>query len=178
MARLDDLIEEYRSDGRDEDAGELEKLRGSTLRQKAARADELEKKVVELEAKAKELEYRPARDAAFRDYGIDVEALSKAERKILESYDGELNAEAISNLVEEYELPTSSEEGDGNEQPAAERVAQAARSSETGRGKKAPTVSPADISAWPMEKKLGFADAHPEAWEALKRGETVTGIAV
>lgn len=178
MARLDDLIEEYRQDGREEDAAELEQLRGSTLRQKAAQADRLQKEIDSLRSENESLKRGPAAKAAFEDYGIDLESLSKAERRILESYDGELTEQAIGNLVEEYELPTVSSEEAGDEQPAAAQVAQAARSSETGRGKKAPVVKPEDISGMSMEQKLGFADKHPEAWEALKRGETVTGITV
>lgn len=174
MARLDDLIEEYRTDGRDDDAEELEKLRGSTLRQKASRTEALEKELADLKSENESLKRGPEARKAFEDYGIDLENLSKAEQKVLEAYDGDLTAEAISKVVEEYELPTTSEDAGGDEKPAAERVAQAARNSESGRGKKAPTLAPSEVSEWSMEKRVGFADAHPEAWEALKRGETVT----
>jgi hypothetical protein len=178
MARLDDLIEELRSDGREDDAQELERLSGSQLRQKAQKTDQLEKELEQLKAENAGLKRGPAARKAFEDYGVDLSGLSKAERKVIESYDGELTEDEIGKLVEEYDLPVvaSSEENDGEEQPAAQRVAQAARSSESGRGKTVPTVSPADVAGWPMEKKLGFADKNPDAWEALKRGESVTGV--
>lgn len=175
MARLDDLIDELREQGREDDAEELEKLSGSQLRKKAGRAEALEKELAEAKAEVESLKRGPAARKAFEDYGVDTSSLSKAERKVLESYDGELTEEAIGQLVEEYDLPVvASDEGDGDAEPAAQRVAQAARSSESGRGKTVPQVKPSDVAEWPMEKKLGFADKNPEAWEALKRGETVT----
>lgn len=176
MARLDEIIDDLRSEGRVEDAEELEKLRGSSLRKKAEAAEKWEREYSELKGKLEKLESIPVREKAFKDYGIDVEGLSKAERKILEGYDGELDAEAIGALVEEYELPVSAQEGETGPETEAQRVTTAARRADQGRGGKAPVLKPEDVAEWSMEKKVGFADANPEAWEALKRGEAVPGV--
>lgn len=181
MAKLDELIEELRESDREDDAQELEKLKGSTLRTKAAKADELEKERDQLAAKVAELETAPKRTKAFEEYGIDLGNLSKAERALLEKYDGELDSDSIGALVEEFELPvneSSTNETDTNEAPAAAKIAQAARRSQDGgSGNKAATVTPQDANGWAIDKQLRFAQQHPDEWEQLKRGETVVGVA-
>lgn len=176
MADLDALIEELRNDGREDDATELEKLRGSNLRKQAGEAEKLRQRAEAAEAKVEKLESAPKRDKAFRDFGIDLDNLTKAERKVLESFDGDLDKEAISEFVEEYELPLAegSNEEPTDEEPAAARVAAAAKRNPSGRG--VTTIKPADANAWSTEKLLRFREQHADEYEALKRGETVTGV--
>jgi hypothetical protein len=179
--KLDDLIEEFRTEGREEDAEELEKLRGSTLRKQAEAATKLEKRNAELEARLEAVEKAPKIEKAFKDYGIDFDQLSKLERKAIESYDGELSEEAIASFVEENELSLTESEGkpedEEDEEPAAAKVAKAARRSAQGTGgHKAPVITPEETEEWSTEKLMRFSKAHPEQWELLKQGETVTGI--
>jgi hypothetical protein len=35
-------------------------------------------------------------------------------------------------------------------------------------------IEPFDVGGWSMERKLRFRDEHPDEWESLKRGQTVT----
>lgn len=37
-------------------------------------------------------------------------------------------------------------------------------------------IKPEDAAAWPVDKTIKFIQAHPDAFEQLKRGESVTGI--
>ena len=175
MAKLDDLIEELRDQGRDSDADELEQLRGSSLRKKAAKADEYEGKVRELQAQLEEMQLAPKREAALRAYGVALEDLRPAEREVLSSLKGELTAEAIGELVEKYGLPIVEEHQEQDERPpAAAQVAQVAR--KAGRTGQAPVITPEDVGTWSTEKLLRLKEQHPEEFEALKRGETVSGI--
>lgn len=179
MAKLDELIEELREDGREEDAQELERLSGSSLRKKAEAAEKAERRAAELEAKLEKLEKAPKIRSAFEKYGVDLDSLSKLERRAVENYDGDLDEEAIAAFVEENELAVAEGAGsteEANETPAAEKVAKAARSSAEGRGGKAPVIKPEDAEAWNAGKWMAFRDAHPEEAEALMRGEEVVGL--
>jgi hypothetical protein len=181
MAKLDDLIEELRNDGREEDAEELEKLRGSELRKKAEKAAALEKERDELKQKLEKVEKTPKVRDAFAKAGVDLDSLSKLERKAIENYDGDLDEDAIGDFIEENELPVvaAGDEGEqsGEEEPAAKKVAQAARRSGEGRGgSNAPTITPDDAAAWSADKWADFHDNHPEEAEALMRGEKVVGL--
>ena len=119
MAKLDDLIEELSEQGRDEDVAELEKLRGSSLRKQAGRAQELESRVKELEDELSETKAAPARAAALKEYGVDVDSLSKAEKAVIAGLKGELTREAIAELVEEYDLPVAQGSGETTDTPPA-----------------------------------------------------------
>lgn len=178
MARLDELIEELSEQGRHDDVDELEKLRGSSLRKQAERASELEAKVAKLEGELAETKAAPARETALREYGVDIDSLSKAEKAIINGLKGELSAEAIAKLVEDYDLPVAQGDGaDGAEEPpAAQRVAQHGNDAQRGTRAGGAVLTAEAVTAWPADKTRRFMTEHPEAYEALLRGETVTGI--
>jgi hypothetical protein len=179
MARLDELIEELSEQGRQDDADELEKLRGSSLRKQATRATELEAEVQKLQSQLAERDAAPARETALREYGVDLENLSKAEKAIVGGLKGELTAEAIAKLVEDYDLPVAQSAGaDGasGEAPAAQRVAQHAADAQRGARVGTGSISAENVAEWPADKTRRFMNEHPEAYEALLRGETVSGI--
>lgn len=179
MATLDDLIEELTEQGREDDVAELEKLRGSTLRKKAGDAERLEKELADAKAENERLKRGPKVHEAFRKAGIDFESLSKLERKAIESYEGDLDDEDIESFIEENELSVKDEASDEDEpkdeEPAAAKVAKAARRS--GERKGDPTkITPEEANEWSAEKRLAFYDEHPDEYEQLLRGETVTGV--
>ena len=181
MGKLDDLIEELREDGREDDAEELEKLRGSSLRKKAGDAERIAKENESLKAENERLKRGPKVREAFEKAEVDFDLLSKLERKAIESYDGELDEEAIEAFIEENELSVKGEsdpEGDEgeakDEEPAAAKVAKAARRS--GERKDPTKITPEDTKAWSNEQRLTFLDEHPDEYERLSMGETVTGV--
>ena len=163
----------------DEDLiSELEQYGGSSLRKKAEQVPELEAKLAEAEAKVEKLEAAPKREKAFKEYGIDLEALSKAERAVLERYDGELDDEAIGALAEEFDLPVVEKGGEAEEEEesGARQQTRQALSGRTGSSKL--TVSPEDYAAAPIDRRMKFLKDHPEEAEALMAGETVTGVTI
>lgn len=174
--------EEILADLEDEGIGEslLDELKafgGSKLREQAEKLPDLERQLAEANAKVEKLEAAPARRKAFEEYGIDFENLSKAEAAIIEKYEGELDAEAIGKLAEEFELPVIQGAGEGDaegEPQAAKQVGQALSGKvKTGRL----TITPEDTQEWDTQRLIEFHKEHPDEYEALKRGETVTGIA-
>lgn len=183
MAKLDDLIEELREDGREDDAEELEKLRGSSLRKKAGDAERLQKELDSVKAENESLKRGPKVRAAFEKAGVDFASLSKLERKALEAYDGEVDEDAIADFLEENEIDLdrgseSEDEGEEpeakDEEPKAAKVAKAARRS--GERKDPTRITPEQANEWSAEKRIAFLDEHPDEYEALLRGETVTGV--
>lgn len=177
MGQYDDLVEQVRE--YDEDlADKLTGFSGANIRKQLAEAETKAKRVDELEAELEGLKAAPKREEAFKDFGVDLENLSKLERKALEAYDGELDREAIAAFVEENELPlVESQEGEteAEERSDAELVAQAARTSPQGRTRGA-VITPEDAAEWPTQKLMEFRAKHPEEFEALKEGQTVTGV--
>lgn len=176
--KFEEILADLEGEAPDDLIQELRQFEGSKLRESAEKVPELERKLAEAEAKVEKLEAAPQRQKAFEDYGIDFENLSKAERKILESYEGELDSDAIGELAEEYDLPTvqGAGEEEGQETPESERQTQQAlnRNQKTGRM----TIRPEDTEDWDHEKLMRFMEQHPDEYESLMRGDTVTGIAV
>jgi hypothetical protein len=152
----------------------------STLREDAGRAAELEKQLIAAQAKIEKLERTPLRDKAFTEYGVDMEQLRPAERRAIETYDGELDPEKIAAFVEEYDLPlTAPVQGEQEPQPAAARIAAQATTPPTRRGPGQTRVSPDDVRKWNEagpEKWMRFKRDHPEAAELILQGQTVEGL--
>jgi hypothetical protein len=80
--------------------------------------------------------------------------------------------------VQTLDLPISDATGDETPPPAAAAVTSQATASAGARRSQSPTVRPQDVAEWGIDKQLRFREQHPDEWEALKRGEEVTGIAV
>lgn len=178
MGEYEEILEQLREGTIDaEDAAErLEKYKGSSLRKKAEEAEAAVKERDELKAKVEAFEAAPKRQAAFDKAGIDFEALRPAEKALLEKYDGELTDEAIAELVEANELPLV-EEDDSDKEPDtdAERIAGTAKRAGANGGR-SPQITPDMVGEWAADRWVKFADANPDAAEALRRGETVTGV--
>lgn len=177
--KFEDILDEVR-DLDPEIAAELEAFKASSLRTKASERDEFERRALEAEEKVKKLEGASARDKAFGEYGIDFENLRPLERTALESYDGELTPEAIGEFVEKNQLPltessSTTEESESEEESGARQIARTAQRAGA-NGSRVPKVTPEDVASWPADKWVRFADANPDAAEALRRGEEVTGV--
>jgi len=175
---FEEIVADIREEGLDHLAEELEKGYGkSTLREQAAKAAELEKRLVELEAENEALKLAPAREKAFADYGIDFDALKPLEVEALEGYKGELTKEAIGELVERYQLPTvAGSQTEPEPEPNAAAVVAAARSAPTGRVSQQMQITPDQVREWSADKWLSFKDQHPEEADQILQGKTVTGL--
>jgi hypothetical protein len=177
--KYEELVSVLRDRGDDDLADEFEKWGTSSLRNEAARVPELEKRVTELESENTGLKRAPQRDKAFRDYGVDMDALRPAERRALETYDGELEPEKLAAFVEEFDLPLvtgNGEQADQGDRPAAAGVAAVARSAPAGRRAGAAQITPQDAENWSPERLTEFGQKYPEAMNELLQGKTVTGI--
>lgn len=182
MSDYDELIQALRDEGRDQDAEILEKYSATQLRQKAKRADELEADVERLKKENFELVVVPKKEEAFRRAGVDFDSLRPAEQEILKNlqFEGDAPSEQwVADQISKYQLPVAG--GGANEQSNAAGVVSAARSAPTGgaRGGGAQGVLDGEeVASWTMEKRIKFMNEHPDEYEALLRGEEVTGVAV
>jgi hypothetical protein len=179
-----DIHEALAEIGKEHLAEELTEGYSSTvLQRQAGQVPELEKQVISLQAKITKLERGPLRDKAFVEYGVDMEGLRPAEKRAIETYDGELDREQVAAFVEEFDLPLLNgqpPEGEQQQQPPAQRIAMQATTPPARRGPAQTRVSPDDVRKWnevSPEKWLRFKQAHPEAAELILQGQTVEGLA-
>lgn len=147
----------------------LRKLRGDLSRTGKARS----------KAEAELAEAR--RELAIAKAGLtDLEP--KKVTALLAAHDGDLTpdllratavtlgfAEAPDTSAED--AATAAANASGDTQTA---ISQAVTGAQPGTGG---LLKGAAVADWSTEKKLAFRDAHPEAWEQLKRGEDVPAIA-
>lgn len=181
MGAYEDAVEQLRDQGLDDLAEVFEGFTASNLRKKAARADQLEREKAELESRMKRIETRPKLEDAFRKAGVDFDSLRPAEREAIFALEveDEITDQFVADVVSKYELPTAEglEAGEAEEEPGAAQVAAAAVSAPQRRAGGTTTLSPEDVSDWSTDKLMRLREAHPNEFEALKRGETVHGIA-
>lgn len=178
MDEYSEVIERLRDEGGfDDEIAVLEKFEKGSLRKQAGRSTELEARVKELEGEIAKRDEAPKRQEALQKYGIDFDALRPAEKRLLASYEGELTDEAIGALVEENDLPVvDSAQEESEEEPSdAEKIAGAARRAGS-NGSGANKIEPGDIAGWSADRWVRFAEANPDAAEALRQGKTVTGV--
>lgn len=177
--KWEEIVADIREDS-PELADELDQGYGTTtLREQAGKVPVLEQRVAELETENTGLKRAPERDKAFRDYGVDLENLRPAERRALEAYDGELEAEKLAAFVEELDLPLVSGNGEtppAETPPAAAGVVAAVRAAPAGRQGAGAQITPEMAGTWEPEKWLRFKAEHAEAAETILQGKTVTGI--
>lgn len=181
MGDFENAVLELRNQGLDDLADTFDQFSATALRKKASRVDELEREKQELETKLRKLEQAPKVEDAFRKAGVDFESLRPAEREALAALqveDGDLTEEFVAQVITKYDLPVASvdTQNDEGEAPNAAAVVAAARQAPQGRSS-GTTISPGDTEGWSTEKLMRLKQSHPEEFEALKRGETVTGIA-
>lgn len=178
MAKYEDLIQRLREEGMEDLADDFEEFSATTLRKKAAAYDEVVTERDLLKSQVTTLIDLPKKEQALKDAGVDFDALRPAEKKLIRELkmEGELT-DWVAKVISENELPVSeSFVQETDEEPAAERVAKAARSAPTGGSPSSTTLSAESVKDWPTDKLLQFRDEHPDEWEALKRGETVKGV--
>ena len=163
--KFEEIVDDIRKGRLDpeEGADELEQSYGKTaLREQAEKVPELERMLAEANAKAERLEKVPAKDKAFRDYGIDFDHLRPAEARAIEQYDGELEAEKIAEFVEEFDLPlvaNGSQQQTETPPPAAGVVRQARQA--PGRQQVAGLqITPDDARGWSATQVLTWSREH------------------
>lgn len=184
MDDYEDAVQRLRDEGVDDDIVDIfEKHTASNLRKQAGRVGELEKELEAEKARARRLETAPKRVAAFKQYGVDIDALRPLERAAIENFaheGDEPTAEEIAKFVEANGIPVGEAGAEGEESdetPAAAAVAaQAVTATERSvRGKT--TITPKEAAEWSTEKAFRFREKNPDAWQTLMRGEEVVGVA-
>ena len=172
MGKFQQLVQAL-ADKYDLSEDEVESLMDSSLaRDEVKEFNKVKAERDEFERKLNSIESKPKRLEAFKKAGVDLDDLRPAELRELEAFEDFEDADKLKALVVELELPTL--EVEEEEEPAAASVAAQAQGN-TGRARTS-RVTPQDVSGWNHDKMRQFAIDHPQEWEALKRGEEVTGV--
>ncbi len=129
------------------------------LRQKAKRADELERELDTLR-----------RERAFDLAGIPDTPATKYFRR---GYDGETTADAIKAAAIEAGFldapePVEQIEDELDAQERMSSTSAGAKSAGSGR------ITPDTYTSWPLAQRRAFQAQHPDLTDRLKRGETVS----
>jgi hypothetical protein len=177
MAKFEDLIEQVRDEGLTDVADELESFKASALRKKAEERDAAVAERDEYKKKFEDQVQGPMKEKAFRDFGVDFDALRPLEREALSNIkppEGEITESWISSQVEKYQFPLAAGTGEGEgEQSGARQIAEAA--TRPGKAKPAQAViTPEDAGKWDDAEIDQFKKDHPEEYEGLKEGYSVT----
>lgn len=177
MGEYERLVEQLRDQGMEDMADEFEKFSATSLRKKAAAYDDVLKERDKLRSEVEELVDRPRREAAFREAGVDYDSLRPAEKRLLSELrpDGDISEEWVAGVISDYGLPTLQSVEPRGEGPSAAKMTEAATNAPQGKST-GHTITPAVAAEWSVDKMVKFAENYPEAWDQLKRGETVTGI--
>lgn len=152
------------------DPDDLDRLRkassGSPLRKER---DEAKARADAAEARAKHLEGSMLADQLTK-LGVTVKPSALRVPDDLDVADLEkVRAFAIDAGALAAPVDTSAEN-----QQAHERIGQAMSGGEpAGNG----AIKPEEVNSWSQDKQLRFKAKHPDAWELILRGETVTGVA-
>jgi hypothetical protein len=98
---------------------------------------------------------------------------------VLKVHEGDLTGEALRDTAVKlgYAEPLAPPPPTAAEQSAAaqQQIAQATAGADAGASG---VINPETVAEWGMERRIRFMKDHPNEWEALKRGEQVTGIPV
>lgn len=185
MGEYEDTIQRLREADLDDEADVFEKYSKNQLREKAAKADAMEKKATELEEENTRLKAAPKREAALRAAKVDLSSLSPAEMEIIQSQNnGEYDEEWAKGLVEKYRLPVMAGGGEEEEEaPAAAGFGNpGGPSGEAGQGTVGKTtIRPEQAGQWGPRTRMRFrewcaANGKEDVFERLLMGETVTGV--
>lgn len=148
----------------DQDSELVRKLRRQLrdTRKEAKRAADLEKELGDFR-----------KEKAVKDAGL---SLTTAQvRALLRDHTEEgreMTAEALTATAVELGFVTPSTEDVPAEDLDTEQAITTAQA--TGRpANSAGLLAPSDVAGWPVDKQMRFRKQHPDAFEALKRGEQV-----
>lgn len=120
----------------------------------------------------------PARTAAVKEFGVDYPSSPQWLKDIIDGIpadkleDGDHILEVFRAKGVEVTAPQPTPE----ELPKAHKVVQQGIAAPLGGSSAVNQIAPADFASWDMAKQRKFIQDHPEAYDALKRGEVVRGV--
>lgn len=165
MAEAEDLDDDFEDD--ETESGVIRKLRrdNRVLAKRAKQADEFEAEIAQSK-----------REKALS--APDLAKLSDKQRQALAKvHDGDFTAEALKQTAIDLGWLEDTEQNEiDDELDRSEKVTQASQTGKTARS--TGVLKPEDTAGWSMERMLRLKDSNPEAFEALKRGESVVAAGI
>lgn len=151
-----------------EDESELVKRLRGTIRGQRKELKDLRP----LKDRVAEIEIDNSLSKAFQPE--ELEALTQRQRDALVREVGDdKTPEALRKAAEEFKWVEPKQDPIEQELEGHERVENAGNGA---RGAAGAVLDAETVGSWPMDKMLRFKEQHPDAWEAIKRGEAVNGI--
>jgi hypothetical protein len=178
MGEYEDTVAKLRQQGLDDEADVFEKFTATQLRQKAERADSLERENEQLKGENRQLRVEPKKQQALRAAGVDLGSLRPADKQVIASLDfegDEPSEDWVAKTIADLQLPITDGTTQTGEPPNAAGVVQTATNAPGGSGTSSGTITPETVAGWSTEQTVAWKEKNPEAWEALKRGEEVVG---
>jgi hypothetical protein len=152
-----------------------------------ASSSSLRKKLGELEARWKteaepalqfkrQYELAPKRKAALEPFGIDYENSPKYLRSVFDAMDEKKldDRDYVARHLQDHDIEVTVAQEPSGEVSGAEGMV--AQSLSTPLRPAPGTITPADFASWDMPRQRRFIKEHPEAYEALTKGQPVQGV--
>jgi hypothetical protein len=185
MGEYEDTVAALRDEGLDELADKFDRFSNQEMRKRIGKTAELERELEQIRRERDTLKAAPKRAEALKAAGVDVSKLRPAERELIESSrldEGkEYDETWAKGLVEKYQLPVAEGSGEGEGTPPAGEIARQATETPGAGSASKTTLKAKDVASWGSQRRMEFREwcdknGKNDVWEALLRGQDVTGV--
>ena len=170
---LDEFVNQY---GVPEEKAAL--FRSNALRSELEDAKKQAAEAAQAKAELEKYKRQPKVHQALAEFGVDVNALNKRDRTIVENHFPEFKEtpekESVATFLQEWGFEARMPESEEQDQPNAAAVVSQSLSAPLGSG--FAQVTPKDFASWDTARQRKFMKDSPEAYDALTRGQAVQGV--
>lgn len=170
---LDEFVNQY---GVPEDKAAM--FRSNALRTELEDAKKQAAEAAQAKAELDKYKRQPKVAEALAEFGVDVNALNKRDRTIVDNHFPEFKdapeKESVATFLQEWGFDARVPEGEAGEQPNAAAVVNQSLSAPIASG--FAQITNKDFASWDTGRQRKFMKDHPNAYDALLRGETVQGV--
>lgn len=170
---LDEFVNEY---GVPEEKAAL--FRSNALRTELEEAKKQAAEAAQAKTELEKIKRLPKVHQALAEFGVDVNALNKRDREVVENHFPEFKdapeKESVATFLQDWGFEARLPEGEAEDLPAAAAVVSQSLSAPLGSG--FAQITNKDFISWDQGRQRKFMKDHPEAYDALLRGETVQGV--
>lgn len=170
---LDEFVNQY---GVPEEKAAL--FRSNALRSELEDAKKQAAEAAEAKAELEKFKRQPKVHEALAEFGVDVNALNKRDRTIVDNHFPEFKdapeKESVATFLQEWGFDARLPEGEQEEQPNAAAVVNQSLSAPLASG--FAQVTPKDFASWDTGRQRKFIQEHPQEYDTLLQGKPVSGV--
>lgn len=176
MSKFDEGLNELRDLGVPEDV--ISKIEdASDLRKELKTAHAELQTAREAQQELARLRKQPKVAEALSEFGVDMQALNKRDRTIVENhfpdFDDAPERQAVATFLQEWGFESAAPEPEADES-AGQGIVNAAVA--TNGGHVSTEITPKTYVSWDIGKRRAFQKQYPRETDQLKRGEVVRGV--